>query len=820
MAMLAKITWACIARRRLQRGLLTGYNGESAAGRIQRGWVLEVLLGCMQNFNVNNMPMLALRGLMIFPHMVLNFDVGRDKSIAALEAAMLEDQSIYLAMQKDIKDEDPAPDQIHSIGTVAKIKQILKMPGDVVRVMVEGVCRARAIQFVETEPFLRVELEIYEDVEGEPDIQRQAMMRLLCDRFAEFVSAGGKASAETVETLREIESAGQLADVIAASTVARLEQRQDVLEALDIDLRMERVYEYMQRELELLRLEQRVQSRMKRQIDKNQKEFYLREQIKAIRKELGENESEQTDELAERARKMALPQEVREKVDKELGRLGRMAPGTPEISQLQTYIEWVLDLPWGVYTDDDIRLQKAQKVLDAEHYGLQKVKERIVEHLAVHQLTRSVKGPILCFAGPPGVGKTSIARSIAHAMNRKFVRISLGGTRDEADIRGHRRTYIGAIPGRIITGMKQSGSMNPVFLLDEVDKLGHDMRGDPAAALLEVLDAEQNSAFRDHYLEVAFDLSQVLFLTTANDIGAIPGPLRDRMEIINLPGYTIEDKVQIAKKHLLPKQMEAHGLQKDMLHIAPAVLRAIADDYTREAGVRQMERQLAAVCRKAARKIAAGEAESVTLRKKDLEEYLGKPVFKRQELMGERLPGLVTGLAWTSYGGDTLPIEVAAMKGTGAVELTGQLGDVMKESAHAAISYIRTIGPAIKIPDEFPKGMDLHIHIPEGAIPKDGPSAGISMATAIVSALTGRPVREHLAMTGEITLLGRVLAVGGIREKVMAAYAQGVREIIMPAENRADIEEVPQSIRDKMTFHFVAHFRQVLDLVFTKAKGE
>ncbi len=760
------------------------------------------------------LPLLALRGLTVFPYMVLHFDVGREKSIAALEKAMVDDQEIFLVAQKDMKIDDPKTDEIYSVGTVSKIKQLLKLPGDSIRVLVEGLQRGKIVEYTKTEPYYEVVIEeVVEEKDETNELEHEAMIRMMLKAFENYVRLSNKVSPDTLVSVNSVEDAGQLADIIAANVLVKVEDKQEILEAFNPIERLEKLYNIINREIQILEIEKKISSRVRKQIDKVQREYYLREQLKAIKQELGENEgiAEEIEEYEQKIEEADLPEEAYEKAMKELDRLSNMPPSSPEGAIIRTYLDWILELPWNVETDDSIDLKKAAKILDEDHYGLENVKERIIEYLAVHKLTQHMKGPILCFVGPPGVGKTSIAKSIARALNRKFVRMSLGGVRDEAEIRGHRRTYVGAMPGRIISSIRQAGSKNPVFLLDEIDKMSHDFRGDPASALLEVLDPEQNSAFRDHYLEVPFDLSKVMFLTTANTLDTIPQPLLDRMEVIRIAGYTEEEKTQIALRYLIPKQLEEHGLKRGNVIIPEKVVHDIINYYTREAGVRNLERQIAAICRKGARKILETGKSRLRLTSKNLKDYLGVPKFRYDKAEQQDEVGLATGLAWTAVGGVTLSIEVTPMPGKGKLVLTGQLGDVMKESARAGLSYIRSKSKELGIDPNFYENTDIHIHIPEGAIPKDGPSAGITMVTAIVSALTGIPVRKEVAMTGEVTLRGRVLPIGGLKEKVLAAHRAGITKVIIPSENEKDLDEIPDNVKKKVKIITVSHMDKVLE---------
>jgi len=760
-----------------------------------------------------SLPVLALRGLMVFPHMVLHFDVGRNKSVAALEQAMMEGQQIFLVAQKDAEVEDPGVEELCRVGTIAAIKQVMNLPGDNLRVLVEGDKRGVLQSITQEEPYLQGTIRPDEGKFDGDEVELQALVRATQDFFETYAKTSQRVSQETVSSVKDVEAADQIADIIAANILTRMEDRQQILEEMDVKRRLETLCGILARETELAGVEKQVQARIKKQIEKNQKDYYLREQIKAIQTELGDTEATDTDDLRERMEKTPLNEEARQKCEKELERLARMAPGTPEVGVSRTYIEWILDLPWGKTTADNLDLKRARKVLAQDHYGLEKVKERIVEYLAVLRMKQDMKGPILCFVGPPGVGKTSIVRAIAKAVGRKFVQMSLGGVRDEAEIRGHRRTYIGAIPGRIIAGIKQAGTMNPVFLFDEIDKMSHDMRGDPASALLEVLDAEQNENFRDHYMELPFDLSKVMFITTANSVDTIPGPLLDRMEIIEVPSYTEEEKLQIAKRHLLPKQIEAHGLQAKSVKMTDKVLRSLIEGYTREAGVRTLERTVAKVVRKAAVTMLDTDVTEVTVTPAKLKEYLGAVRYVREMPEKEPRIGVVNGLAYTTVGGEMLEVECAIMPGKGSLQLTGQLGDVMKESAEAAFTWVRAHSAELGLKDDFYKDKDIHIHVPEGAVPKDGPSAGVTMVTALTSVLTGIAVRQDVAMTGEITLRGRVLPIGGLKEKTLAAYRAGIKTLLIPKENVKDLEEIPP--------HVLSQFRVVaaekIDDVLTTA---
>ncbi|HZJ83577.1 MAG TPA: endopeptidase La [Clostridia bacterium] len=758
-----------------------------------------------------SLPLLPLRGLAVFPYMVLHFDVAREKSITALEEAMINDQEIFLVMQKEPEIEEPEEENLFKVGTVSKVKQLLKLPGDTIRVLVEGINRGRIVEFIDNDSFFEAMIE--EQIEyDEDDIQEEALMRRVMDSFEDYIKLSNKVSPDTLISVNTVEDIGQFADIIAANILIKNSDKQNILEAFSPIARLEILFEFLQKEIKILKIENKINLRVKKQIDKVQREYYLREQIKAIQKELGESDgiTSEVDVYNEKIKKAKLPEEAHEKVIKELERFSRTPPSSPESSTIRTYLDWVLDLPWNNETKDSLNLKTAARILDQDHYGLEKVKERIIEYLAVRQLTKNMKGPILCFVGPPGVGKTSVAKSIARALNRNFVDMSLGGVRDEAEIRGHRRTYVGAIPGRIIASMKRAESNNPVFLFDEIDKMSGDFRGDPASAMLEVLDPEQNFSFRDHFLELPYDLSKVMFLTTANTLDTIPRPLLDRMEVIRIAGYTEDEKTNIARKYLVPKQLKEHGLKRGNMVILEKTIRDIITHYTREAGVRDLERQIAAICRKGARKLLETEKERVRINPSHLHEYLGVPKYSYSKANLKDEVGIVRGLAWTAIGGETLSIEVTPMEGKGKLVLTGQLGDVMKESAQAGFSFIRSKAQEFGIEADFYKTKDIHIHIPEGAIPKDGPSAGITIATAIISALTGNPVRRDVAMTGEITLRGRVLEIGGLKEKMLAAHRAGITKVLIPESNVKDLEEIPENIKEKIEIVAVKYMDEVL----------
>ncbi len=758
------------------------------------------------------LPLLPLRGLNIFPYMVLHFDVGREKSVRALEEAMINDQLIFLVTQKDARTDLPASEDFYEVGTISKIKQLLKLPGDTIRVLVEGISRAEIKEIISEENFFLVSVEEKEEILGAKHLEIEALKRSVLEVFDEYIKANPKVAPETLITISDMDDISRFADVVASNLTIKIAEKQEILSLFGVKERMEKIYEILTRELEILEIERKINSRVRKQIDKSQKEYYLREQLKAIQRELGEKEghAEDIEQYEEKLSKLTVPDEVKKKVEKELDRLSKMSQGSPEVGVTRTYLDWIFDLPWNTLTEDNLDIKNARKILDEDHYGLKKVKERVLEYMAIRQLSNNMKGPILCLIGPPGVGKTSIAKSIARAMGRKFVRMSLGGVRDEAEIRGHRRTYIGAIPGRIIYSIKQAGSRNPLFLFDEIDKLASDFRGDPASALLEVLDAEQNKEFRDHYLELPFDLSRVMFLTTANSTDTIPAALLDRMEVIPVSGYTEEEKLHIAVDYLVPKQIKEHSLDEENVIISEAAVREVINNYTREAGVRNLERELANIIRKCATQIVENNKKRVRVSPASLKKYLGIPKYKYEHINQKNEIGVVTGLAWTAVGGDTLFIEVSVMPGTGKLELTGHLGDVMKESARAGLSYIRSRSEEFGIDKEFTKNMDIHIHVPEGATPKDGPSAGITMTTALISALLKIPVYREVAMTGEVTLRGRVLPIGGLKEKVLAAKRAGIKKVILPLENEKDIEEIPDVVKKNMEFVLVSGMDEVL----------
>ncbi|MGA4719215.1 endopeptidase La [Fictibacillus nanhaiensis] len=757
------------------------------------------------------LPLLPLRGLLVYPTMVLHLDVGREKSIQALEKVMLDDQMIFLSTQKEVSIEDPAQEEIYHIGTLSKVNQMLKLPNGTIRVLVEGIKRGEITSFTDEKTHVEVEVELTDDIEVK-EAETEALMRAVLAQFEQYINISKKVTPETLASVQDITEPGRLADVISSHLSLKIKEKQKILEIFDVKERLEHLLDLLNNEKEVLGLEKKIGQRVKKAMEKTQKEYYLREQMKAIQKELGDKEGKvgEVSTLKERIESSDMPETVMELAKKELDRYEKMPNSSAESSVIRTYIEWLVNLPWKQETIDNLDIPHAETVLNEDHYGLEKVKDRVLEYLAVQKLTNSLKGPILCLVGPPGVGKTSLARSIARAIGRNFVRISLGGVRDEAEIRGHRRTYVGAMPGRLIQGMKKAGTINPVFLLDEIDKMSSDFRGDPSSAMLEVLDPEQNSTFSDHYIEEPYDLSKVMFVTTANSLSTIPGPLLDRMEVISIAGYTEVEKLHISKNHLIPKQLKEHGLKKSQIQFKDDSILKLVRNYTREAGVRNLERQIAGLCRKAAKQIVSAEKKKVILSAKNLEDYLGKPRFRYGQAELEDQIGAATGLAYTTAGGDTLSIEVALSPGKGKLILTGKLGDVMKESAQAALSYVRTKVEELGIDHDFYEKTDIHIHVPEGATPKDGPSAGITIATALVSALTKKPVRKDVGMTGEITLRGRVLPIGGLKEKSLSAHRAGIKTIILPKENEKDIEDIPQSVKEGLSFITVSHLDEVL----------
>ena len=769
----------------------------------------------------HELPLIPLRGLAIFPYMILNFDIGREMSLKALDQAMLEDELVFLTSQKEAEVDEPTTDDFYHVGTICKVKQVIKLPGETVRVLVEGISRGKIKEIDEEEGYFKAVVEeiIYDQENAETDVEVEAFVRNVFDAFEEYINIGNRVSPEILVSLAEIENVDRFIDTIAANIFLKAEQKQEILEEFDISKRLELLYRILLEEIDILKIEKKITLRVKKQMNKVQKEYYLREQLKAIQKELGEDEdlSSEVEEYKEKLKKIKASKETKLKIEKEISKFSRTSPQSPDSSVSRTYLDTIFSLPWNKETRDKLDLKNAKEILDQQHYGLEKVKDRILEYLAIRKLSKSLKGPIICLVGPPGVGKTSIAKSIAEALGKKFVRISLGGVRDEAEIRGHRRTYVGSIPGRIINGLKEAQTKNPVFLLDEIDKMAADYKGDPSSAMLEVLDPEQNKTFVDHYLEVPFDLSKILFVTTANSLSTIPGPLLDRMEVIEVSGYIEEEKLNIAQKYLLPKQVKENGLEEGFVTVEEQAMRDIINYYTREAGVRTLERTIGKVCRKIAKKFVENPSlEGVVVTSKDLEEYLGRDKYL-YDLAGTKPEvGVVTGLAWTSVGGVTLPVEVNVLKGKGQVVLTGSLGDVMKESAQAGISYIRSIADKFDIDQDFYKTEDIHIHCPEGATPKDGPSAGVTMATAVISALTKIPVRSDVAMTGEITLRGRVMVVGGVKEKVLAAHRAGIKKVLIPRECDAQLDDIPENVKEKLEIVLVDHMDQVLEHALVK----
>ena len=751
---------------------------------------------------VKPLPLLVLRGLVCFPNTVIHFDVGRLKSVAALNAAMEKDQLIFLVAQKDVTQDDPTPAEWHHMGVVARVRQIVKLPHDNFRIIVEGEYRAAAVEIIQTEPYYAAVVQERPDRPVTPALLEEALVRECRDQFERYMELVPKLAPDVVLGVAAEEHAGQLADFVTSNLSMPAEDKQKILNLQTVTARMELLLRMLDKECQLLELEKKIESKVQEQMDANQREYYLREQMRAITEELGESDDpiEESAEYAKTIDGLQLSEGISNALHKECRKLGKMPPGSHEATVVRTYLDTCLALPWNTVTKDKLDLTKARRILDRDHTGLEKVKERIVEALAVRRLSSEMKGQVLCLVGPPGVGKTSIARSIAKAMGRQYVRVSLGGVRDESEIRGHRRTYVGAMPGRIMSAIKQAGTKNPLILLDEIDKMGNDFRGDPASAMLEVLDVEQNSAFRDHYIDLPFDLSEVLFVTTANDASAIPAPLYDRMDVIHLSSYTAQEKKRIAKRHLIKKQMKKHGLSSDQLRITDAALSDIIASYTAEAGVRNLERMLATVCRKTAAKVVENDCECLTVTPANLEEYLGPRRIKPDDTKRRDEVGVVNGLAWTAVGGATMPIEVAVLDGTGKLELTGNLGDVMKESARTAISYVRSRAADWHINGDFYKEKDIHIHVPEGAVPKDGPSAGVTMTTALVSALTGIPAKGDVAMTGEVSLRGRVMPIGGLREKTMAAYTHHMSTVIIPEDNASDLSEVDATVKERLQF--------------------
>ena len=770
----------------------------------------------------SSLPLLPVRDIVVFPYMVLPLFVGRELSIKAIESALADNRMIFLTTQKTQDTELPKPDELHTVGTVGVIMRMLKLPDERIKILVQGLAKARILDYTQSEPFYTVNIEKIVDTQvSPPQLEHEAIMRTTKESLEQLVSLGKVIMPDVLTVIENLDEPGRLADIIASNLGLKVETTQEILELEDPLVRLRRVGDILAKELEVQSMQQKIQAQAKGEMDKTQREYFLREQLKAIQKELGEldDRAEEATEFRTRMTDAHMPEKVLKECEKQLKRLEKMHPDAAESGTVRTYLEWMVDLPWSHRSQDNLDIKEANKVLHQDHYDLEKVKDRILEYLAVRKLKEKMKGPILCFVGPPGVGKTSLGKSIARAVGREFIRISLGGTRDEAEIRGHRRTYVGALPGRIIQGLKQAGTNNPVFMLDEIDKVGMDFRGDPSAALLEVLDPEQNHAFTDHYLAVPFDLSDVMFITTANLTDTILSALRDRMEIIEIPGYSEEEKLGIAHRYLIPRQLEEHGITEDHLRLSEPAVQQIISQYTREAGVRNLEREIANVMRKVAKRVAEGRSHRSTVNPDNLYKYLGVPKFLPEQEQEHDEIGVVTGLAWTESGGDVLYIEASSIKGKGQLTLTGQLGDVMKESAQAALSYIRTQAKPLHIsPDTFSKN-DIHVHVPAGAIPKDGPSAGITMATALASTLSNIPARRDVAMTGEVTLRGRVLPVGGLKEKILAAKRAKLTTIILPKRNEKDLDEIPKHLLKDLEFHFVESMADVLNIALLQKRN-
>lgn len=774
---------------------------------------------CEEKYEERVFPCIALRGVSIFPNTVVHFDIGREKSIKALEKAMADDKLLFVATQEDEDILIPTFNDVYNFGTLVKVKQMLKIQGDAVRVLVEGIARAYITMPISEESYLACHISVLEEHLDEEDmtIEDKAAMRVMIDQFLEYAQAN-QISNETIDKVLNADSPIAVLDRMANELLVHTSVKQKVLETMSFSQRIAEMTSILAEENSIAAVEREIAQKVKENVDNNQKEYFLREKIKAIQEELGvaEDAGVEAAEWIEALDKLKLPRKTYEKVKKEISKFSKMAPSSAEATVIRNYAENILALPWNKASKVNVDLKRAEEILEEDHYGMDKVKERVLEYLAVVHLSKAIRGPILCLVGPPGVGKTSIAKSIARASGREFVRMSLGGVRDEAEIRGHRRTYIGAIPGRIISCLKDAGKNNPVFLLDEIDKIGSDFKGDPASALLEVLDPEQNSTFTDHFLEVPFDLSKVMFITTANSVDTIPRPLLDRMELVEVSGYTEEEKVNIAQKYLIPKQIREHAMEPENIKISEKALRDVINYYTRESGVRNLEREIGSLCRKAARRIVTDGVKTCSITQSNLEKYLGKHRYHYDMVEGENQIGVTTGMAWTAVGGDTLQIETTAVPGSGKLELTGQLGDVMQESAKAGISYIRSVSDKLGIEKDFYKTYDIHIHVPEGAVPKDGPSAGVTMCTAVISTLTKTPVRRDVAMTGEISLRGKVMPVGGIREKVLAAHRAGIKKILLPRENERDIDDIPQTVRKQLEFVLIDHVDQALEEALVK----
>ena len=771
----------------------------------------------------DNLPVLPVRDIVVFPYMILPLFVGREMSIKAIEYSLSSSKMVLLLTQKDLNIENPTPEDLFSVGTIALVMRMLKLPDGRVKILVQGLSKAKALKYEQTEPFFKALIEKIEDQKIEKlTIEDEALVRNVKSQLEKAVSLGRSILPDIMGVVENIEEPGRLADLISSNIGMKAEQSQEMLEISDPIKRLKRIGEVLSREIELLTVQQKIQSEARGEIDKTQREYFLREQLKAIQKELGDidERAEEIREFRKKIEEAKMPEKVLKEAEKQLKRLEKMHPDSAEAGTVRTYLDWLVELPWSISTKDNLDIKAAEKVLNDDHYDLEKIKERILEYLSVRKLKEKMKGPILCFIGPPGVGKTSLGKSIARALGREFVRMSLGGVRDEAEIRGHRRTYVGALPGRIIQGIKTAGTNNPLFMLDEIDKIGMDYRGDPSSALLEVLDPEQNNSFADHYLAVPFDLSKVMFITTGNLTDTIPSPLRDRMEIIYLSGYTTEEKLGIAKNYLIPKQLDEHGISAKVLKITDPGLFNLISQYTREAGVRNLERQIANLCRKVAKKIAEGKDKVFLINAQNVSRYLGVPKFMPEEEIEKDEIGVSTGLAWTESGGDIIYVETTTMKGKGHLTLTGQLGDIMKESAQAALSYVRSKAETLGIKEDIFSKIDIHIHVPAGAIPKDGPSAGITMATSIASALTGRPVNKNVAMTGEVTLRGRVLPIGGLKEKALAAKRMGINKVIIPERNKKDLEDIPKYIKKDMEFVFAETMDDVLRAALKKGNDK
>ncbi len=765
------------------------------------------------------MPLLPVRDLVVYSYMFLPLFVGRDSSIRAVEEAMKQNRLILLATQKNPAEDNPTPNDIYPVGTVAMIMRKLKLPDNRIKILIQGLVKARIKRYIQDSSVFTVEIEkLVEPVAGELTVEIEALMRNVKEQCEKILSLKGLISSEVLEILENVNEPGRLADLVASNLKLSIDESQKILEIIDPVVRLKRVHEHLSKELELSTMQAKIQSQAKEEMSKTQRDYFLREQLRAIKSELGDmdEKTQEINEFSQKIEKAKMPQDAEKESRKQLSRLEQMHPDSAEASIVRTYLDWMVDLPWSIATKDNLDIKKAQKVLDEDHYDLDKVKERILEYLSVRKLKKKMKGPILCFVGPPGVGKTSLGKSIARALGRKFVRISLGGIRDEAEIRGHRRTYIGALPGRIIQGIKQAGTNNPVFMMDEIDKVGTDFRGDPSAALLEVLDPEQNYAFSDHYLNIAVDLSNVMFITTANLVDPILSALKDRMEVTELSGYTDEEKLKITRQFILPRQLEENGITVTDLYISDEAILAIINQYTMEAGLRNLEREIGSICRKTARSIAEGKKGRTKISRNNIHKFLGAPKRLPEEEQEAHEVGIATGLAWTQAGGDILYIEATILKGKGGLVLTGSLGDIMKESAQAALSYTRSRAKGLGIDANFFEKHDIHIHVPAGAIPKDGPSAGVTMAVALISALTKTPVSKDVAMTGEITLRGRVLPVGGLKEKSLAALRQNIKTIIVPARNLKDLEDIPQTIRKKLSYVFAKHMDDILDIALLK----